>query len=117
LLNEYNNFQLQRTKQKDEEGNSSEGTSETKEVDKDETKEEDKDDQVITLRPLSMEDMRQAKNQVNSTEFPIALVVLDIFNLIQPSAICSLLPSIFLLVVPRIVFQKPTYNSLLTISI
>ncbi|XP_030934510.1 ribosome biogenesis ATPase RIX7 isoform X1 [Quercus lobata] len=53
-----------RTKQKDEEGNSSEGTSETKEVDKDETKEEDKDDQVITLRPLSMEDMRQAKNQV-----------------------------------------------------
>ncbi|KAK4571404.1 hypothetical protein RGQ29_029998 [Quercus rubra] len=45
-----------RTKQKDEEGNSSEGTSETKE--------EDKDDQVITLRPLSMEDMRQAKNQV-----------------------------------------------------
>lgn len=64
-----------------------------------------------------MEDMRQAKNQVNLTEFPIALVVLDIFNLIQPSAICSLLPSIFLLVVPRIVFQKPTYNILLTISI
>lgn len=53
-----------RTKQKDEEGNSSEGTSETKEEDKDETKEEDKDDQVITLRPLIMEDMRQAKNQV-----------------------------------------------------
>ncbi|XP_075647548.1 uncharacterized protein LOC142618490 isoform X2 [Castanea sativa] len=45
-----------RTRQKDEESNSSEGTSETKE--------EDKDDQEITLRPLSMEDMRQAKNQV-----------------------------------------------------
>ncbi|KAG2709771.1 hypothetical protein I3760_05G256600 [Carya illinoinensis] len=43
-------------KNKDAEGKSSEGTSETKE--------EDEDDRVITLRPLDMEDMRQAKNQV-----------------------------------------------------
>lgn len=41
---------------KDAEGKTSEGSSETKE--------ENKEDQVITLRPLSMEDMRQAKNQV-----------------------------------------------------
>ncbi|KAG6715446.1 hypothetical protein I3842_05G253200 [Carya illinoinensis] len=43
-------------KNKDAEGKSSEGTSETKE--------EDEDGRVITLRPLDMEDMRQAKNQV-----------------------------------------------------
>ncbi|KAG7981409.1 hypothetical protein I3843_05G232500 [Carya illinoinensis] len=43
-------------KNEDAEGKSSEGTSETKE--------EDEDGRVITLRPLDMEDMRQAKNQV-----------------------------------------------------
>ena len=29
------------------------------------TKEEEKEEQVIILRPLNMDDMRQAKNQVN----------------------------------------------------
>ncbi|KAJ9164245.1 hypothetical protein P3X46_023847 [Hevea brasiliensis] len=43
-------------KQKAEEGTSSEEASSTKE--------EDKGERVITLRPLNMEDMRQAKNQV-----------------------------------------------------
>ncbi|KAE8077797.1 hypothetical protein FH972_016325 [Carpinus fangiana] len=44
-------------KLKDAEGNSSEATSS-------ETKEEEKEDREITLRPLNMEDMRQAKTQV-----------------------------------------------------
>ncbi|KAJ9139817.1 hypothetical protein P3X46_030515 [Hevea brasiliensis] len=43
-------------KQKAEEGTSSDDASGTKE--------EDKEERVITLRPLNMEDMRQAKNQV-----------------------------------------------------
>ncbi|KAJ8773222.1 hypothetical protein K2173_028399 [Erythroxylum novogranatense] len=43
-------------KKKAEEGTSTDDTSATKE--------EDKEEQVITLRPLNMEDLRQAKNQV-----------------------------------------------------
>ncbi|XVE64308.1 hypothetical protein DITRI_Ditri07aG0090700 [Diplodiscus trichospermus] len=43
-------------KRREEAGKSSEDASEMKE--------EDKEEQVITLRPLDMEDMRQAKNQV-----------------------------------------------------
>lgn len=46
---------LQEIKQKAEEGKSSEDASSTK---------EDKEEKVIALRPLNMEDMRQAKNQV-----------------------------------------------------
>ncbi|KAL3630658.1 hypothetical protein CASFOL_023642 [Castilleja foliolosa] len=44
-------------KQKDKEGESSEDPSAT-------TLEETKDEKIISLRPLNMEDMRQAKNQV-----------------------------------------------------
>ncbi|KAG2700573.1 hypothetical protein I3843_06G005100 [Carya illinoinensis] len=47
---------LKDMKHKDAEGKTSEGTSETKE--------ENEEDRIITLRPLNMEDMRQAKNQV-----------------------------------------------------
>ncbi|XVF53495.1 hypothetical protein PTKIN_Ptkin05aG0103700 [Pterospermum kingtungense] len=43
-------------KKREEAGNSSEDASETKE--------ENKEERVITLRPLNMEDLRQAKNQV-----------------------------------------------------
>lgn len=34
------------------------------------TKEAEKEEQVIILRPLNMDDMRQAKNQVNILYFP-----------------------------------------------
>lgn len=54
---------MQKKKKKDEEGQSNEDDSDAKE--------EDKEERVITLRPLNMEDMRQAKNQVTSPEsFP-----------------------------------------------
>ncbi|PKI52099.1 hypothetical protein CRG98_027515 [Punica granatum] len=46
-----------------DEGKSSEDSTEKKEEKEEESK-EDKEEAVITLRPLNMEDMRQAKNQV-----------------------------------------------------
>lgn len=50
-------FFLQEKKKTEAESKSSEDSSET-------LKEENKEEQVITLRSLLMEDMRQAKNQV-----------------------------------------------------
>ncbi|KAL2550553.1 P-loop containing nucleoside triphosphate hydrolase superfamily protein [Forsythia ovata] len=52
----YSGSDLKETKQKDEERKSSEDASASKE--------EAEDENQITLRPLNMEDMRQAKNQV-----------------------------------------------------
>ncbi|KAL2454483.1 P-loop containing nucleoside triphosphate hydrolase superfamily protein [Abeliophyllum distichum] len=48
-------------KQKDQEGQSSQDDSASA------SKEETKEERVITLRPLNMEDMRQAKNQVSAS--------------------------------------------------
>lgn len=56
------NFELQKKKKKAEEGKSTEDASDSKE-------EEEKEEHVITLRSLSMEDMRQAKNQVTPNHF------------------------------------------------
>lgn len=56
----------QERKRRAEEGESSEEASNTKEE-----KEENKDEEVIALRPLKMEDLRQAKNQVIESLFPI----------------------------------------------
>jgi hypothetical protein len=79
---------LKEKKQKAEEGTSSEDAADTKEegtssADKKEegtssedaadTKEEGKEESVIILRPLNMDDMRQAKNQVSLHEFPFDL--------------------------------------------
>lgn len=55
----------QERKRRAEEGESSEEAPSTKEE-----KEENKDEEVIALRPLSMEDLRQAKNQVIESPFP-----------------------------------------------
>ena len=55
------NLSKQKKKQKAEEGQSTDGASDPKE--------EGKEERVIILRPLNMEDMRQAKNQVTSREF------------------------------------------------
>ena len=52
------NLSKQKKKQKAEEGQSTDDASDPKE--------EGKEERVITLRPLNMEDMRQAKNQVTS---------------------------------------------------
>ena len=56
---------LKEKKQKSEEGTSSEDAADTKE--------EGKEESVIILRPLNMDDMRQAKNQVSLHEFPFGL--------------------------------------------
>ena len=53
-------FFLQEKKQKADEGQSSEDASDAKE--------EAKEEKEIVLRPLNMEDMRQAKNQVTTSE-------------------------------------------------
>ena len=63
---------LKEKKQKAEEGKSSEDAADTKEEgtsseDAADTKEEGKEESVIILRPLNMDDMRQAKNQVSFT--------------------------------------------------
>lgn len=55
------NFELQEKKKKAEAGKSTEDASDSKE--------EEKEERVITLRSLTMEDMRQAKNQVTSHSF------------------------------------------------
>jgi hypothetical protein len=69
---------LKEKKQKAEEGTSSEDAADTKEEgtsseDAADTKEEGKEESVIILRPLNMDDMRQAKNQVSLHEFPFDL--------------------------------------------
>ena len=69
---------LKEKKQKAEEGTSSEDAAHTKEEGKSsedaaDTKEEGKQESVIILRPLNMDDMRQAKNQVSLHEFPFDL--------------------------------------------
>jgi hypothetical protein len=61
-----------------EEGTSSEDAADTKEEgtsseDAADKKEEGKEESVIILRPLNMDDMRQAKNQVSLHEFPFDL--------------------------------------------
>lgn len=55
------NFELQEKKKKAEAGKSTEDASDSKE--------EEKEERVINLRSLTMEDMRQAKNQVTSHSF------------------------------------------------
>uniref|UniRef100_A0A6N2LKZ6 AAA ATPase AAA+ lid domain-containing protein n=1 Tax=Salix viminalis TaxID=40686 RepID=A0A6N2LKZ6_SALVM len=55
----YTGSDLKEKKQKDEEGSSSEDAADSKE--------EGKEENVIILRPLNMDDMRQAKNQVASS--------------------------------------------------
>jgi hypothetical protein len=65
---------LKEKKQKAEEGTSSEDAADTKEEgtsseDAADKKEEGKEESVIILRPLNMDDMRQAKNQVSLHEF------------------------------------------------
>lgn len=63
-------FSVQAKKERDTEGQNSEDASSTpdeKKEGKDEKKEEKdekKEEKVISLRPLNMEDLRQAKNQV-----------------------------------------------------
>jgi hypothetical protein len=69
---------LKEKKQKAEEGTSSEDAADTKEEgtsseDAADKKEEGKEESVIILRPLNMDDMRQAKNQVSLHEFPFDL--------------------------------------------
>lgn len=54
---------LQERKQRAEKGKNSEDSTE-KEEEEEEAVQEDKEEPAITLRPLNMEDMRQAKNQV-----------------------------------------------------
>ena len=56
---------LKEKKQKAEEGTSSEDAADKKE--------EGKEESVIILRPLNMDDMKQAKNQVSLHEFPFDL--------------------------------------------
>lgn len=59
------NFILfQEKKKKESEGQSSENASDT-------TNKEDKEEQLINLRPLNMEDMRQAKSQVGLAGIPL----------------------------------------------
>jgi hypothetical protein len=69
---------LKEKKQKAEEGTSSEDAADTKEEgtsseDAADKKEEGKEESVIILRPLNMDDMKQAKNQVSLHEFPFDL--------------------------------------------
>jgi hypothetical protein len=69
---------LKEKKQKAEEGTSSEDAADTKEEgtsseDAADKKEEGKEESVIILRPLNMDDMRQAKNQVSLHEFSFDL--------------------------------------------
>ncbi|XP_047320182.1 uncharacterized protein LOC124924149 isoform X2 [Impatiens glandulifera] len=55
---------LQQEKLKDKEKKKVEADGQSSEVAPDKAKEEEKEEKVIILRPLNMEDMRQAKNQV-----------------------------------------------------